>query len=395
MPVGVCHSRRDPRLSNTFQDAPGRHPEPWRVVRRAYARAQPPRAAPDVPCRLTKAARTTSFAWLRGLTEESARQWFTDIRFRDNGGAPVCPACGGTKHYGLKTRPGWWKCARKTCRKQFSATSGTIFHSRKLSFLKLVTLVFHFADCAKGTSACELSLKFETDYKTVWVNLMKLREAMSSRREAAVLEGAVEMDAAYFGGKVRQKNEVDERRKVDRRRAEFQKGKRAVMVVCQRDGDAVMFAADDESAEVANAAAARLVRITPETRLVTDQSGAYGDLEALAPHDTIDHSKRFSKDGVSTNQAESAFSRARRAEFGTYHHWSPTWLDFYAGEMSWRQNRRRTGNKLQAEDIVALECAIPQSRDLKGYWQHHELPDDQLKRAEVRWTRVHGRPRRP
>ena len=303
----------------------------------------------------------------------------------------MCPACGGTKHYDLKTRPGWWKCAQKGCRKQFSATSGTIFHSRNLSFLKLATLIFRFADCAKGTSACELSLKFETDYKTMWVNLMKLREAMSSRREAAVLEGTVETDAAYFGGKVRQKNEVEERRKVDRRRAEFQKGKRAVMVVCQRDGDAVMFAADDESAEVANAAAARLVRITPETRLVTDQSGAYGDLEALALHDTIDHSKRFSKDGVSTNQAESAFSRARRAEFGTYHHWSPTWLDFYAGEMSWRQNRRRTGNRLQAEDIVALGCAIPQSRDLKGYWQNHELEPADRKRAEVRFRRVHGR----
>ena len=358
--------------------------------RQGEADAQPPQAAPETPFRLNGAAKTASFAWLRGLTEDTAREWFTAVRFRDNGGAPVCPACDGTRYYDIATRPGWWKCARKGCRKQFSATSGTVFHSRKLSYLKLVTLIFHFADRAKGTSACELSIKFETDYKTMWVNLMKLREAMSSSRDRTTLAGTVEMDAAYFGGKVRPKNEVEERRKVDRRRAEFQKGKRAVMVVRQRDGDAILFASDDESAVVASTAVARLVRVDDDTRLVTNESPAYGDLEAFGTHDTIDHSKRFTKDGVSTNQAESAFSRARRAEMGVYHHWSPTWLDRYAGEMSWRENRRRTGNMQQAEHIVALACALGQSRDLKGYWQHHLLPDEQLEREELRWSRVYG-----
>jgi hypothetical protein len=40
-----------------------------------------------------------------------------------------------------------------------------------LSFLKLVTPIFHFAACAKGTSACALSLKFDTACKTLGVNL--------------------------------------------------------------------------------------------------------------------------------------------------------------------------------------------------------------------------------
>lgn len=347
----------------------------------------------EVRFRLTRAARTTRFEWLRGLTEETAYEWFRELRFRDNGGAPFCPSCGSTRYYDIATRPRWWKCARKGCRKQFSATSGTIFHSRKLSFLKLVTLVFHFADCAKGTSACELGIKFETEYKTMWVNLMKLREAMSSRRDHAWLEGAIEIDAAYFGAKPRKENMVADRKKVDYRQARHQAKKRAIMVLRERDGETVMFAARDESADVAVAAVSAIVRLGPDTKIVTDQSNAYGDLEVFATHETVDHTKGFEVDGITTNQAESSFSRLRRAEFGVYHHMSPTWLDFYAGEMCWRQNRRRTGNREQAEDIVALACAISQSRNLKGYWQHHLLPDDQLERDEVRWARVHERVR--
>jgi hypothetical protein len=48
--------------------------------------------------------------------------------------------------------------------------------------------------------------------------------------------------------------------------------------------------------------------------------------------------------GLNTNQAESSFSLARRSEIGVYHRLSRTWLDFYAGEMCWREDRRRMGN---------------------------------------------------
>lgn len=349
----------------------------------------------EVSFRLTRAARTTAFEWLRGLTEETAYEWFKGVRFRDNGGAPVCPHCESTRHYDIASRPGWWKCAARGCRKQFSATSGTIFHSRKLSFLKLVTLIFHFADCAKGNSACELSLKFDTAYKTMWVNLMKLREAMSSQRDRTWLHGIVEMDGAYFGGKNRKRNMAEKRQGEDHRHARYQKRKRTIMVARERHGNAVLFAAAEESSEIAVAAAGSLVRFEANTRLVTDQSPAYANLELLADHDTVDHSIGYSVDGISTNHAESAFSRARRAEIGTYHHWSATWLDFYSGEMTWRENRRRTGNLEQATDIVALGSACGQSRDLKGYWQHHQLPDDQLERPERRWARVHDQVRRP
>lgn len=53
----------------------------------------------------------------------------------------------------------------------------------------------------------------------------------------------------------------------------------------------------------------------------------------------INHSVAFSDDGACTNQAESYFSRLRRAEFGRHHHISGMYLHFYAGECGYAPSR--------------------------------------------------------
>src|SRR3954451_6413794 len=81
----------------------------------------------------TPAARSLSIAQVLRLSDEEAFAVFQQVRFAANDGSPYCPHCGVTKVYtlnepGMQTR---WKCA--ACRKKFSVTSGTIFHSRKLA----------------------------------------------------------------------------------------------------------------------------------------------------------------------------------------------------------------------------------------------------------------------
>jgi hypothetical protein len=235
----------------------------------------------------------------------------------------------------------------------------------------------------------------ETSYSALWHNLMKLREAMASRRQDLQLEGTIEMDAAWFGGIVRKKNKKADRKldENDRRKAQHKQGKRVIMVVRQRGGSSLMFAADSETREVAITAARQLVRIDENTKFVTDQELAYRDLGAFADHNWVNHKKMFDKDGVNTNLAESSFSRARRSEIGVYHKLSATWMDFYAGEMCWREDRNRMGNLQQAVDILELALAHPQSHNLKGYYQHYLLPKTARKRPEARFDRVHGRMR--
>lgn len=85
----------------------------------------------------------------------------------------------------------------------------------------------------------------------------------------------------------------------------------------------------------------------------------------------INHSIAFSDDGACTNQAESYFSRLRRAEIGTHHHISGRYLRAYASEMAWRENNRRESSG--AQYLIAAGAALghPVSREWKGYWQRN------------------------
>lgn len=65
----------------------------------------------------------------------------------------MCPDCGCVDIYKITTLRRF-KCA--ACSVQFSATSGTILHSRKLTLVDLLAAICHFANAAKGLSALQL-----------------------------------------------------------------------------------------------------------------------------------------------------------------------------------------------------------------------------------------------
>jgi hypothetical protein len=83
----------------------------------------------------------------------------------------------------------------------------------------------------------------------------------------------------------------------------------------------------------------------------------------------INHSVAYSKDGACTNQAESYFSRLRRAEIGTHHRLSGQYLNLYASEMAWREDCRRMPNGNQYGAIAAAALKHPHSKNFRRYWQ--------------------------
>jgi transposase-like protein len=100
-----------------------------------------------------------------------------------------------------------------------------------------------------------------------------------------------------------------------------------------------------------------------------DESRAWDSLHAHYDMHRINHSVAYSKDGACTNQAESYFSRLRRAEFGQHHRMSGRHLHAYASEMAWREDNRRVSNGAQYGAIAALALGHSESREWRGYWQ--------------------------
>ena len=104
----------------------------------------------------------------------------------------VCPACGGDRSWELKTKSRTHECAK--CRRQTSVTAGTIMHGSKLPLITWFWASYLTATHSNGISAQQLQSQLGIgSYKTAWLLLAKLRQAMvAPGREPLV--GLVEVD---------------------------------------------------------------------------------------------------------------------------------------------------------------------------------------------------------
>jgi hypothetical protein len=93
-----------------------------------------------------------------------------------------------------------------------------------------------FVNGAKAHAALQLSRDLNCQYKTAFVLAHKLREVIEAEQRKIQFDPGTEkeIDGAYFGGTIRQKNVAAER--VDRRLSEEQTGKRQVVVVIRERG---------------------------------------------------------------------------------------------------------------------------------------------------------------
>ena len=311
---------------------------------------------------LSTAARTLSLATVARMSDEEARAAFAAIRWADNDGKPYCPKCGCLEVTALATRP-VWKC--RGCRYQFSVTAGTLFDNRKKPIRDYLLAIAIFANGAKGHSALQLSRDLGCQYKTAFVLAHKLREVMEAEQRTAKFSGVSEIDGAYFGGKQKPRNAIADR--VDRRAVEEQTGKRQVVVVMrQRGGRTLPFVFKKESEGI------QAVRayIPLGSTIHADEARGWDILHAHYDMRRVNHSVEYkSEDGACSNQAESFFSRLRRAEIGIHHHVSGDYLERYSSEMAWREDHRRTSNGEQSSMIAAMALRHSRSTQFAGYWQ--------------------------
>ena len=116
-------------------------------------------------------------------TEDKCHEYFIHLKF-PNGFK--CPHCGGTSCGEIKTR-NLLRC--KTCRKQISVTSGTVFHGTHLSLLQIIWAIYLFANDKRGCSAVQIQRNLKVNYDTALYLLQRLRKAMKSRDDKYMLQG--------------------------------------------------------------------------------------------------------------------------------------------------------------------------------------------------------------
>lgn len=111
----------------------------------------------------------------------------------------VCPACGHAGHCELGR--GLYQCHR--CRRQTSLTAGTLFAGTKLPLSKWLLGIYLLTQSKNGISALEMSRQLGVCYNSAWLMKHKLMQAMLEREQGRLLEGVIQMDDAYWGGRRR------------------------------------------------------------------------------------------------------------------------------------------------------------------------------------------------
>lgn len=259
-----------------------------------------------------------------------ATEYVASLRWPDG---PVCPACGlvDEKHYYLKTRR-VWKC--RSCKKQFSVKVGTIFEDSPLGLDKWLPAVWLIANCKNGISSYELARDLGIQQKSAWFMLHRIRLAMQTGTFEK-LNGQVEADETYIGGKARNMHKSKREEKIAGRGVS---GKVAVLGLLERHGKI-------RAKVVPNTKSGTLqvqVRDNVESgsEVHTDALRSYRGLDPEYVHKVVDHAERYVDGNVHTNGIENFWSLLKRSVKGTYVSVEPYHLFRYLDEQAFRFNER-------------------------------------------------------
>jgi transposase-like protein len=260
------------------------------------------------------------------------------------GGKPVCPFCGSTHVYTTKSRSvkpskqgvPEYRCASKECAKKFSVTKGTIFESSKVPLRTWYAAIFLLTTGKKGVSSLQLAAQLQVTQKTAWFLNHRIRE-MFKETAPHMLEGIIEADETYVGGKNRNRHankkrnyEVDGDEKIP------------VMGLLERGGKVRTFVVPNTSQDILHPI--MVDNVANGSTLITDHHKSYLGLEQHISHVRVKGESgegNFKTDRhFHTNNIENFWSTFKRGIIGIYHFTSAQHLHRYSTEFAYRYNNR-------------------------------------------------------
>ena len=258
--------------------------------------------------------------------EEAARLYFEGQRW---GQTATCGHCGSEEVTECKNhKPMPYRC--KTCRKHFSVRTGTVLAESRLPLQKWLMAMYMMTTARKGISSVQMAKELGVTQKTAWFLAQRIRETWMSNGDEDKLDGTVEVDETYIGGKSKNMHKYQ-------RAQRKQYNKQAVVGIQQRDGEL-------RAAHTDRKAASRMVHDEVEhgATVMTDAASVYKHLGQAFDHHIVNHSAgEYVRGAVHTNSIESFWALLKRGHYGIYHYMSPKHLHRYVTEFAHCHNTRQ------------------------------------------------------
>jgi transposase-like protein len=257
-------------------------------------------------------------------TDDKCRQF---LEFQRWGNTPACPFCGSTHVKRLKDGKRF-QCNEKVCRKQFSATVGTVAENTKIPLTKWFLAMYILSNHSKGISSLQLASWLGVTQKTAWHLNHRIR-LMLTEKAPELLQNIVEIDETYVGGKC--ENQHKSKKNVN--------NKTVVFGAVERTGNVVTKVLPDIKADNLIGAVKQIVE--ENAIMVSDELQAYGKLNKNYKHVKVNHSRgEYVRDLAHTNTIEGFWSQLKRQIIGIHHYVSPKHLQRYCNEAAFRYNAK-------------------------------------------------------
>ena len=251
----------------------------------------------------------------------------------------VCPKCGRNSKFHQMKHQRNYVCQH--CGHHIYPCAGTLMERSHLPLHKWFYAMHLFSTSRHGVPAKELERQLGVTYKTAWRMAHEIRKYMAKVDGETPLNGVVEADETYIGGKTE-----------GGKRGRGAPNKTVVFGMLQRDGDIMMKVVPDVKKRTIQPLIEK--NVEEGSTVHTDELRSYNGLDKAGyKHKTVDHGEGEYVDGDShVNGIEGFWARLKLSIRGTHVHASKKHLWKYVKEFEYRYNRREAPSSIFG-DLVA------------------------------------------
>lgn len=283
-------------------------------------------------------------------TLQAAIEFFADpdnchaymVQMRWPNGVVTCPICNQENPRYLANQRRF-ECRKKHPRRQFSVKVGTIFEDSPIPLKSWLMAVWMISNCKNGISSYELAKAIGVTQKTAWFMNHRIRLAMQDD-DGGTLDGEVEVDETYIGGKARNMNRQQRAKWLGNKgKRDAWAGKVAVLGLLQRHGEKGKSRIRTKPVDTIRAHRLRgevMNNVEDGATIYTDALKSYDKLSVYYEHKVIDHAEKYVDGVVHTNGLENYWALLKRTLRGTYVSVEPFHLFRYLDEQAFRFNER-------------------------------------------------------